>query len=118
MDLANIVGEVASIYQHQRSINFNPKLSKIKVRRGHDGEHLGDQDSLLGGQGDHQVDYQDDHQDGDHHGAYCLAAVITRILARFDHSPLVERVVLGITLKGALLNYEPHLEVNYLLWRF
>ena len=33
MDLANIVGEVASIYQHQRSINFNPKLSKIKVRR-------------------------------------------------------------------------------------
>ena len=108
------MAEVASIYQHQRSINFNPKLSKIKVRRGHDGEHLGDQDGLLGGQGDHQVD----HQDGDHQGAYCLAAVITRILARFDHSPLVESVVLGITLKRALLNYEPHLEVNYLLWRF
>ena len=104
------MGEVASIYQHQRSINFNPKLSEIKVRRGHDGEHLGDQDGLLGGQGDHQ----DDH----HHGAYCLAAVITRILARFDHSPLVESVVLGITLKRALLNYETHLEVNYLLWRF
>ena len=113
------MGEVASIYWHQRSINFNPKLSKIKVRRGHDGEHLGDQDGLLGGQGDHQVDHQDgDHQGDHHHGAYCLAAVITRILARFDHSPLVERVVLGITLKGALLNYEPHLEVNYLLWRF
>ena len=113
------MGEVASIYQHQRSINFNPKLSKIKVRRGHDGEHLGDQDGLLGGQGDRQVDHQDDDHQGDHHhGACCLAVVITRILARFDHSPLVESVVLGITLKGALLNYEAHLEVNYLLWRF
>ena len=47
--------------RHQRSINFNPQLSKIKVRRDHgdmdhDDDHLGDL---------HQGDEADDHQ-GDH----------------------------------------------------
>ena len=32
------------------------------------------------------------------------------------HSPLVESIVLGIALKGALLNYEAHLGVIYLVW--
>ena len=41
---------------------------------------------------------------------------MTWILASVVHSPLVEGVVLGITLKGAFLNYEAHLGVNYLVW--
>ena len=45
-------------------------------------------------------------------------ATMTWILASVVHSPLVEGVVLGITLKGAFLNYEAHLGVNYLVWHF
>ena len=40
-------------------------------------------------------------------------STMTWILASVVHSPLVEGVVLGITLKGAFLNYEAHLGVNY-----
>ena len=43
-------------------------------------------------------------------------STMTWILASVVHSPLVEGVVLGITLKGAFLNYEAHLGVNYLVW--
>ena len=45
-------------------------------------------------------------------------STMTWILASVVHSPLVEGVVLGITLKGAFLNYEAHLGVNYLVWHF
>ena len=45
-------------------------------------------------------------------------STMTWILASVVHSPLVEGVVLGITLKGAFLNYEAHLGVNYLVWNF
>ena len=43
-------------------------------------------------------------------------STMTWILASVVHSPLVEGVVLRITLKGAFLNYEAHLGVNYLVW--
>ena len=45
-------------------------------------------------------------------------STMTWILASVVHSPLVEGVVLRITLKGAFLNYEAHLGVNYLVWHF
>ena len=45
-------------------------------------------------------------------------STMTWILASVVHSPLVEGVVFGITLKGAFLNYEAHLGVNYLVWHF
>ena len=62
--LTNIGGEVASIYRHQRSINFNPQLSKIKVRRDHgDMDH---DDDRPGDQVDHQGEDRVDHQGGDH----------------------------------------------------
>ena len=93
--------EVASIYRHQRSINFNPQLSKIKVRRDHsDMDH---DDDRPGDRVDHQGGHHNDLRD--RHG-FSLALV---------HSPLVEGIVLGIALKGAFLNYEAHLGVNYLV---
>ena len=42
-------------------------------------------------------------------------STMTWILASVVHSPLVEGVVLGITLEGAFLYYEAHLGVNYLV---
>ena len=45
-------------------------------------------------------------------------STMTWILASVVHSPLVEGVVLGITLEGAFLYYEAHLGVNYLVWHF
>ena len=63
--LTNIGGEVTSIYRHQRSINFNPQLSKIKVRRDHgdmdhDDDRPGDQVDRQGGHDDDLGDRQDD----------------------------------------------------------
>ena len=64
--LTNIGPESPPFTRHQRSINFNPQLSKIKVRRDHgdmdhDDDHLGDQADL------HQGGEADDHQGGHDH---------------------------------------------------
>ena len=63
--LTNIGPESPPFTRHQRSINFNPQLSKIKVRRDHgdmdhDDDHLGDLH-----QGDHDHDHGDLHDDMD-----------------------------------------------------
>ena len=72
LGLTNIGGEVTSIYRHQRSINFNPQLSKIKVRQdqsdmdhddhrhGDQADHRGDQVDRHGDQADRQGDHDDD----------------------------------------------------------